>query len=77
MISITPKVIDDSKLKILLLQMMNKSVIVIEGLDLFSVEKSKIVSLSGLLNFINDLQYTTNLPDLTEGEKEKKGQSRV
>lgn len=77
MISITPKVIDDSKLKILLLQMMNKSVIVIEGLDLFSVEKSKIVSLSGLLNFINDLQYTNNLPDLTEGEKEKKGQSRV
>lgn len=48
-------VTDDSDLKILLLQTTNKSVIVIEDLDRFLVEKSTAVSLSGVLNFMDGL----------------------
>lgn len=47
------KVTDDSDLKMLLLQTTNKSMIVIEDLDRFLVEKSTAVTLSGILNFMD------------------------
>ncbi|XP_048335379.2 AAA-ATPase At2g46620 [Ziziphus jujuba] len=49
------KMMDDSDLKMLLLQTTNKSVIVIEDLDRFLIEKSTAVSLSGVLNFMDGL----------------------
>ncbi|GMN70107.1 hypothetical protein TIFTF001_039151 [Ficus carica] len=49
------KVADDSDLKMLLLQTTNRSVIVIEDLDRFLIEKSTAVSLSGVLNFMDGL----------------------
>ncbi|KAF3439818.1 hypothetical protein FNV43_RR18096 [Rhamnella rubrinervis] len=49
------KVMDDSDLKMLLLQTTNKSVIVIEDLDRFLAEKSTAVSSSGVLNFMDGL----------------------
>ncbi|XP_028790735.1 AAA-ATPase At2g46620-like [Neltuma alba] len=49
------KVSDDSDLKMLLLQTTSKSVIVIEALDRFLALKSKAVSLSGILNFMDGI----------------------
>ncbi|XP_010252452.1 PREDICTED: AAA-ATPase At2g46620-like [Nelumbo nucifera] len=49
------KVSDDSDLKILLLQTTSRSVIVIEDLDRFLGEKSKTVSLSGVMNFMDGI----------------------
>lgn len=49
------KVSDDSELKMLLLQTTSKSVIVIEELDRFLAEKSKSVSVSGILNFMDGI----------------------
>ncbi|KAJ8900642.1 hypothetical protein K2173_025419 [Erythroxylum novogranatense] len=49
------RVADDSDLKLLLLQTTTKSVIVIEDLDRFLVEKSTAVSLSGVLNFMDGI----------------------
>ncbi|KAK4273859.1 hypothetical protein QN277_017172 [Acacia crassicarpa] len=49
------KVSDDSDLKMLLLQTTSKSVIVIEELDRFLAGKSKTVSLSGMLNFMDGI----------------------
>lgn len=49
------KVSNDSDLKLLLLQTTNKSIIVIEDLDRFLIEKSTIVSLSGVLNFMDGI----------------------
>lgn len=47
------RVADDSDLKSLLLQTTSKSVILIEDLDRFLVEKPAAVSLSGVLNFMD------------------------
>lgn len=47
------RVADDSDLKSLLLQTTSKSVILIEDLDRFLVEKPTAVSLSGVLNFMD------------------------
>ncbi|GKU87887.1 hypothetical protein SLEP1_g2217 [Rubroshorea leprosula] len=49
------KVSDDSDLKFLLLQTSSKSVIVIEDLDRFLIEKSTAASLSGILNFMDGI----------------------
>ncbi|KAF5942115.1 hypothetical protein HYC85_019757 [Camellia sinensis] len=49
------KVINDSDLKMLLLQTTNKSMIVIEDLDRYLAEKSTAVSLSGILNFMDGI----------------------
>ncbi|KDP28443.1 hypothetical protein JCGZ_14214 [Jatropha curcas] len=49
------KVLDDSDLKLLLLQTTSKSVIVVEDLDRFLMEKSTAVSLSGVLNFMDGI----------------------
>ncbi|GLT84827.1 hypothetical protein SLE2022_030390 [Rubroshorea leprosula] len=49
------KVLDDSDLKSLLLQTTSKSVIVIEDLDRFLIEKPTAVSLSGILNFMDGI----------------------
>lgn len=49
------KVSSDSDLKMLLLQTTNKSVIVIEDLDRYLIEKSTAVSLSGFLNFMDGI----------------------
>ncbi|KAF2299375.1 hypothetical protein GH714_031766 [Hevea brasiliensis] len=49
------KVSDDSDLKMLLLQTTSRSMIVIEDLDRFLIEKSKVVSLSGMLNFMDGI----------------------
>ncbi|PSS04482.1 AAA-ATPase [Actinidia chinensis var. chinensis] len=48
-------VVDDSDLKMLLLQTTNKSLIVIEDLDRYLAEKSTAVSLSGILNFMDGI----------------------
>ncbi|GFY84041.1 P-loop containing nucleoside triphosphate hydrolases superfamily protein [Actinidia rufa] len=48
-------VVDDSDLKMLLLQTTNKSLIVIEDLDRYLAEKSMAVSLSGILNFMDGI----------------------
>ncbi|KAI8023430.1 AAA-ATPase [Camellia lanceoleosa] len=52
------RVSDDSDLKMLLLQTKNKSVIVIEDLDRFMVEKSTALSFSGVLNFMDGIVNT-------------------
>ncbi|XVE58307.1 hypothetical protein DITRI_Ditri04bG0159800 [Diplodiscus trichospermus] len=49
------KVSDDSDLKMLLLQTTGRSMILVEDLDRFLVEKSGDVSLSGLLNFMDGI----------------------
>ncbi|KAI5347251.1 PREDICTED: AAA-ATPase [Prunus dulcis] len=49
------KVYDDSDLKMLLLQTTSKSLIVVEDLDRFLMDKSTSVSLSGLLNFMDGI----------------------
>lgn len=49
------KVLDDSELKMLLLQTTSKSMIVIEDLDRFMTEKSTAVSLTGILNFMDGI----------------------
>ncbi|KAB2038319.1 hypothetical protein ES319_D03G137400v1 [Gossypium barbadense] len=49
------KVSDDSDLKMLLLQSTSKSMIVVEDLDRFLMEKSKNVSLRGILNFMDGI----------------------
>ncbi|BFG23563.1 hypothetical protein CerSpe_098370 [Prunus speciosa] len=49
------KVYDDSDLKMLLLQTTSKSLIVVEDLDRFLMDKSRAVSLSGLLNFMDGI----------------------
>ncbi|PWA58541.1 AAA+ ATPase domain-containing protein [Artemisia annua] len=49
------KVSGDSDLKLLLLQTKTKSMIVVEDLDHYLVEKSKAVSLSGILNFMDGI----------------------
>uniref|UniRef100_A0A6M2EJ95 AAA+ ATPase domain-containing protein n=1 Tax=Populus davidiana TaxID=266767 RepID=A0A6M2EJ95_9ROSI len=49
------KVSDDSDLKMLLLQTTSRSMIVIEDLDRLLTEKSKDVSLSGVLNFMDGI----------------------
>lgn len=49
------RVFDDSDLKMLLLQTSSKSLIVVEDLDRFLIEKSTAVSLSGLLNFMDGI----------------------
>ncbi|CAK7324244.1 unnamed protein product [Dovyalis caffra] len=49
------KVSDDSDLKMLLLQTTSQSMIVIEDLDRFLTEKSRDVSLSGVLNFMDGI----------------------
>jgi chaperone BCS1 len=49
------KVSDDSDLKMLLLQTTSRSMIVIEDLDRLLMEKSKDVSLSGVLNFMDGI----------------------
>ncbi|XP_008234685.1 PREDICTED: AAA-ATPase At2g46620-like [Prunus mume] len=49
------KVYDDSDLKMLLLQTTSKSLIVVEDLDRFLMDKSTAVSLSGLLNFMDGI----------------------
>ncbi|GMP61093.1 hypothetical protein CsSME_00023695 [Camellia sinensis var. sinensis] len=49
------RVSDDSDLKMLLLRTKNKSVIVIEDLDRFMVEKSTALSFSGVLNFMDGI----------------------
>ncbi|CAK9319181.1 unnamed protein product [Citrullus colocynthis] len=49
------KVSDDSDLKFLLLQTTSKSIIVVEDLDRFLIEKSSALSLSALLNFMDGI----------------------
>ncbi|KAK9914554.1 hypothetical protein M0R45_038327 [Rubus argutus] len=49
------RVFDDSDLKMLLLQTSSKSLIVVEDLDRFLIEKSTAVSLSGLMNFMDGI----------------------
>ncbi|KAJ7963461.1 AAA-ATPase [Quillaja saponaria] len=49
------KLLNDSDLKLLLLQTTGKSIIVIEDLDRFLIEKSTAVSLSGVLNFMDGI----------------------
>lgn len=49
------KVIDDSDLKMLLLQTTSKSLVVVEDLDRFITSNSKSVSLSGILNFMDGI----------------------
>ncbi|XVF12726.1 hypothetical protein REPUB_Repub08aG0144500 [Reevesia pubescens] len=49
------KVSDDSDLKMLLLQTTGRSMIVVEDLDRFLMDKSRDVSLSGLLNFMDGI----------------------
>ncbi|KAJ9171550.1 hypothetical protein P3X46_014904 [Hevea brasiliensis] len=49
------RVLDDSDLKSLLLQTTPKSVIVVENLDRFLMEKSTTVSFSGVLNFMDGI----------------------
>ncbi|KAK2989921.1 hypothetical protein RJ640_008888 [Escallonia rubra] len=49
------RVLDDSDLKMLLLQTTAKSVIVVEDLDRFISERSTAVSLTGLLNFMDGI----------------------
>lgn len=49
------KVPSDSDLKSMLLQTTAKSIIVVEDLDRFLIEKSKAVSLSGILNFMDGI----------------------
>ncbi|XAR62936.1 hypothetical protein NMG60_11022684 [Bertholletia excelsa] len=49
------RVSDDSDLKMLLLQTRSKSIIVIEDLDRFMEKKSSLVTLSGLLNFMDGI----------------------
>ncbi|XP_022736615.1 AAA-ATPase At2g46620-like [Durio zibethinus] len=49
------KVSDDSDLKMLLLQTTSGSVIAVEDLDRFLMEKSSDVSLSGILNFMDGI----------------------
>lgn len=49
------RVSDDSDLKLLLLQTRNKSVIVVEDLDRFVVDKTTTLSFSGVLNFMDGL----------------------
>nr|GEW38372.1 AAA-ATPase At2g46620-like [Tanacetum cinerariifolium] len=49
------KVSGDSDLKLLLLQTTTKSMIVVEDLDRYLVEKSSAVSLSGILNFMDGI----------------------
>ncbi|KAK1415155.1 hypothetical protein QVD17_30927 [Tagetes erecta] len=49
------KVTDDADLKLLLLQTTCKSMIVVEDLDRYMLEKSKSVSLSGILNFMDGI----------------------
>ncbi|EOY23657.1 P-loop containing nucleoside triphosphate hydrolases superfamily protein, putative [Theobroma cacao] len=49
------KVSDDSDLKMLLLQTTSRSMIVVEDLDRFLMEKSRNVSLSGILNFMDGI----------------------
>ncbi|OAY48966.1 AAA-ATPase At2g46620 [Manihot esculenta] len=49
------RVLDDSDLKLLLLQTTTKSVIVVEDLDRFLMDKSTAVSLSGVLNFMDGI----------------------
>lgn len=49
------KVLNDSDLNFLLLQTTSKSIIVMEDLDRFLVEKSTAVSLSGVLNFMDGI----------------------
>ncbi|XP_022734062.1 AAA-ATPase At2g46620-like [Durio zibethinus] len=49
------KVSDDSDLKMLLLQTTHRSMIVVEDLDCFLKEKSRDVSLKGILNFMDGI----------------------
>ena len=49
------KVSGDSDLKMLLLQTTSRSMIVVEDLDRFLMEKSRDVSLSGILNFMDGI----------------------
>lgn len=49
------KISDESDLKFLLLQTTNKSIIVVEDLDRFLIEKSSALSLSALLNFMDGI----------------------
>ncbi|XP_052192055.1 AAA-ATPase At2g46620-like [Diospyros lotus] len=49
------RVSGDSDLKMILLQTRNKSIIVVEDLDLFLTEKSTALTLSGLLNFMDGI----------------------
>nr|GEX23571.1 AAA-ATPase At2g46620-like [Tanacetum cinerariifolium] len=49
------KVENDTDLKMLLMQTTNKSIIVVEDLDLFLAEKSTFVNLSGILNFMDGI----------------------
>ncbi|KAI3818985.1 hypothetical protein L1987_12807 [Smallanthus sonchifolius] len=49
------KITGDSDLKLLLLQTTCKSMIVVEDLDRYLAEKSKTVSLSGILNFMDGI----------------------
>ncbi|OAY62117.1 AAA-ATPase At2g46620 [Manihot esculenta] len=49
------RVLDDSDLKLLLLQTIRKSVIVVENLDRFLLDKSTAVSFSGVLNFMDGI----------------------
>ncbi|XP_022147283.1 AAA-ATPase At2g46620, partial [Momordica charantia] len=49
------KVSDESDLKLLLLQTTSKSIIVVEDLDRFLIEKSPALSLSALLNFMDGI----------------------
>ncbi|KAJ8760814.1 hypothetical protein K2173_021852 [Erythroxylum novogranatense] len=49
------KVSDDSDLKMLLLQTTNRSLIVVEDVDRYLAEKSRTVTLSGMLNFMDGI----------------------
>nr|XP_043612878.1 AAA-ATPase At2g46620-like [Erigeron canadensis] len=49
------KVVNDSDLKMLLLQTKIKSMIVVEDLDRYLIDKSTVVSLSGILNFMDGI----------------------
>ncbi|XP_050203942.1 AAA-ATPase At2g46620 [Mercurialis annua] len=49
------KVSDDSDFKLLLLQTTSKSVVVVEDLDRFLLDKPTAVSLSGILNFMDGI----------------------
>ncbi|KAI3705878.1 hypothetical protein L1987_76127 [Smallanthus sonchifolius] len=49
------KVVNDSDLKLLLLQTTRRSMIVVEDLDRYLVEKSTAVNLSGILNFMDGM----------------------
>ncbi|KAI3681892.1 hypothetical protein L6452_36698 [Arctium lappa] len=49
------KVVDDSDLKMLLLQTASKSLVVVEDLDRFITSNSTTVSLSGILNFMDGI----------------------